>query len=338
MKKPVFRRWRAAALAGLALAGLVAVAPGPAYAGQPVRHGADLDLRVDVGVDGVDAVRIHAERYTPAGRPRGVQVMVPGSTYDHRYFDFRRGGVVSQARQAARQGWLVIALDRVGTGESSKPPAASVTTAVHVASIDRFVDRVDALYRGLPIVLVGHSYGSVVAEGVAARSDTVDALVVTGFLYRRTEPSFDGFPELVPAATDPVLGRRKLPEGYLTTAPGSRDFFYHLPNADPATVAADERTKSTTTAAEIPGFAAEIAGRAFARAVRVPVLVVVGEHDYLFRGNDPAAFEPDPRSAFAAAADVRTVLVPDAAHDLALHRNAPFTTGVIHRWAAAAVA
>src|SRR5690606_16045109 len=103
---------------------------------------------------------------TPAGRPRGVQVLVPGATYDHRYFDLRRGGVDSQARRAARQGWLVIALDRVGTGESSKPPAASVTTAVHVASIDRFVDRVDALYRGLPIVLVGHSYGSVVAEGV----------------------------------------------------------------------------------------------------------------------------------------------------------------------------
>jgi pimeloyl-ACP methyl ester carboxylesterase len=32
----------------------------------------------------------------------------------------------------------------------------------------------------IPLVLVGHSYGSVVAEGVAARSEVVDALVVTG--------------------------------------------------------------------------------------------------------------------------------------------------------------
>ncbi|PJE93900.1 hypothetical protein CUT44_32450 [Streptomyces carminius] len=338
MKKPDFRRWRAAALVGIALTGVVVTGPSAAYAGQPARHSGDLDLRVAVGVNGVDTVRIHAERYVPAGKVRGVQVMVPGATYDHHYFDLGGGGVVSQARQAAREGWLVIALDRVGTGKSSKPPAASVTTAVQVASIDHFVDRIDAMYRGLPIALVGHSYGSVVAEGVAARSDKVDALVVTGFLYRRTAPSFDGFPELVPAATDPVLGREKFPADYLTTSPGSRKFFYHLPNADPATVAADERTKSATTAAEVPGFTEELVGRAFAKAVRVPVLVVVGEEDYLYRGNDPAAFEPDQRSAFAAAADVRVVLIPGAGHDLALHRNAPFTTMVINWWASSAVA
>lgn len=243
---------------------------------------------------------------------------MPGATYDHRYFDLGTSrGVVSQARQAARDGWVAIALDRVGTGGSSKPPAASVTTAVQVASIDRFVDRIDRTYKRLPIVLVGHSYGSVVAAGVAAESDDVDALVITGFLYRRTAPSFEGFPELVPAATDPVLAGRQLPEGYLTTVPNTRQFFYHLPNTDPATLAADERTKATTTAAEVPGFGQELQTGSFASAVRVPVLVVVGEYDYLFRGSDPAAFASVQQQTFAAAVTVDAVPIRDAGHDVA---------------------
>ncbi|HEX6342097.1 alpha/beta hydrolase [Umezawaea sp.] len=338
MRKTGFRRWTAAVTIGVAVVGAVTTVPSGASAERHARYRGDLDLRVEVGVDGVGWATVHAERYAPTGRVRGVQIMVPGTTYDHHYFDLDGGGVASQARQAAREGWLVIALDRVGTGASSKPRAAAVTTAVQVASIRHVVDEVDGMYQGLPIVLVGHSYGSVVAAGVAAASDEVDALVVTGFLYRRTAPSFEGFPELVPAATDPVLGGKGLPADYLTTAPGSRTFFYHLPSTNPATPTADERTKTTTTAAEVPGFGQEFASRAFAKEVRVPVLVVVGDRDHLYRGNDPAAFEPDQRSAFSAAADVRVAVIPNAGHDLALHRDAPSTTALIDRWASSAVA
>jgi pimeloyl-ACP methyl ester carboxylesterase len=329
-----FRRWMATVSIGVALAGVATLVPGVVQAGGPGWRHDDLTVRVSLGVDGVAAASIHAERYTPTRPARGVQIFVPGATYDHRYFDLRTSrGVVSQARQAAREGWVAIALDRVGTGGSSKPPAASVTTAVHVASIDQFVDRIDRIYKRLPIVLVGHSYGSVVAAGVAAQSDDVDALVITGFLYRRTAPSFEGFPELVPAPTDPVLAGRKLPEGYLTTAPNTRQFFYHLPNTAPATLAADERTKSTTTAAEVPGFGQEFQTGAFAGAVRVPVLVVVGEYDYLFKGSDPADFAPVQRQTFAAAVSVDAVLIHDAGHDLALQRNATHTNATISRWA-----
>ncbi|GGP65631.1 alpha/beta hydrolase [Saccharothrix coeruleofusca] len=324
------------ASAATAIALAAAFAPTPAAAHARPWHHSTMDVRVAVGVDGVSTAGIHAERYTPHRRPRGVQVFIPGATYDHHYFDLEtEAGVVSQARQAARDGWVAIVLDRVGTGRSSKPAAESVTTAVHVASIDHFIDAISDRYARLPIVVVGHSYGSVVAEGVAARSDEVDALVVTGFLYRATLPSFEGFPELTPAAADPVLGRRNLPANYLTTPPGSRDFFYHLPGTHPATRAADEATKATTTAAEVPGFAAELTTGTFAASVRVPVIVVVGEHDYLYAGNDPKAFAPDQERAFGAAPRVDAVVVEDAAHNLALHRNATRTNDLINRWAAA---
>ncbi|PRY29291.1 alpha/beta hydrolase [Pseudosporangium ferrugineum] len=308
----------------------------PAAAQANAWHRSALDVRVAVGVDGVSSATIHAEQYTPSRRARGVQVFIPGVTYDHHYFDLATArGTVSQARQAARSGWVAIALDRLGTGLSSKPAADSVTTAVHIASIDHFIDAISRRYARLPIVVVGHSYGSVVAEGVAARSDKVDALVVTGFMYRATPPSFEGFPELTPASTDPVLAGRKLPPGYLTTAPGSRKFFYHLPGTDPATLAADEATKATTTEAEIPGFSTEFGTGAFAAAVRVPVLVVVGQYDYLYKGGDPRAFVPDQKRAFGAARKVSAVLITNAAHDLALHRNAATTNALINRWAAA---
>ncbi|MFV2017572.1 alpha/beta hydrolase [Micromonospora sp. LOL_023] len=336
MRQLNFRRLVATVAIGATLVGAATVAPGAAQAGQGGWHHDDLTVRVPVGVDGVAAASIHAERYTPTRPARGVQIFVPGATYDHHYFDLGTSrGVVSQARQAAREGWVAIALDRVGTGGSSKPPAAAITTAVHVISLDRFVDKIDRSYPKLPIVLVGHSYGSVVAAGVAAESGSVDALAITGFMYRRTAPSFEGFPELVPAATDPVLTGRKLPEGYLTTKPNTRQFFYHLPNTDPATLAADERTKATTTAAEVPGFAQELATQSFASAVRVPVLVVVGEADYLFRGSDPADFAPVQRQTFAAAVTVDAVLIRNAGHDLALQRNAPLTNALINRWALA---
>jgi hypothetical protein len=137
--------------------------------------------------------------------------------------------------------------------------------------------------------------------GVAA-SDKVDALVVT---------AVEWFPELTPAATDPVLGKKKLPADYLTTVSNTRKAFYHPPNTNPTTPAADERAKATTTAAEVPGFAQELTSHAFAKAVRVPV---------------------------RAAPSVQAELVPNAGHDLAPHRNAPSTTALIDRWASSAVA
>jgi hypothetical protein len=42
---------------------------------------------------------------------------------------------------------------------------------------------------------------------------------------------------------------------------------------------------------------------------------------------------PDQKGAFGAAPSVDAVLIKDAAHELALHRNAPQTNDLINRWA-----
>ncbi|MFI2666781.1 hypothetical protein [Micromonospora carbonacea] len=46
-----------------------------------------------------------------------------------------------------------------------------------------------------------------------------------------------------------------------------------------------------------------------------------------------AAFGPDQKRSFGAASRVDAVLIEDAAHDLALHRNAPRTNDLVSRWA-----
>jgi pimeloyl-ACP methyl ester carboxylesterase len=334
MNRSYFTRLAAALALAAATVGAGLVGPQPASATTIAWHSTDLNLTVPVGVDGLSTATIHAIRYTPIGRVRGVQIMVPGVTYDHHYFDLQTDhGLISQARDAAKQGWVAIAVDRVGTGGSSKPTAGQVTTATNIAALGGFADRVDRLYHRLPLVLVGHSYGSVIAEGVAAESKRVDGLVITGFLYRQTSPSFDGFPTLVPANTDPVFTGRQLPADYLTTEPGSRSFFYATDNVDPATLRADERTKATTTATEVPGFGNELFSGALAAKVRLPVLIVVGDNDFLYRGDDPSVFQTDQENAFAQATNVSAAVIPDAGHDLALQRNAVAATTLIDTWA-----
>lgn len=282
----------------------------------------------------MDTATLHAVKYTPEGKIRGVQVFVPGLAYDHDYFDLDTGkSVVSQARDAAKDGWVAIAVDRIGTGELSKPKADVVTTAAHIASIDSFVGIVDDEYDSIPVVLVGHSYGSVVSAGVAANSDEIDALVITGFMYRSTAPSLEGFPQLQAASGDPVFAGEHIPEGYVTTAPDSRSFFYDTVNADPATIAADEKTKATATATETPGFTEELTTRAFAAQVKVPVLVAVGAKDYLYLGSDPSAFTSEQKKSFSAAVSVDAKVFDGAAHDLALHKNSAKTNNFINGWA-----
>ncbi|MFG1803062.1 hypothetical protein ACGFI4_23250 [Micromonospora carbonacea] len=46
-----------------------------------------------------------------------------------------------------------------------------------------------------------------------------------------------------------------------------------------------------------------------------------------------AAFGPDQKRSFGAASRVDAVVIEDAAHDLALHRNAPRTNDLVNRWA-----
>jgi hypothetical protein len=100
------------------------------------------DLRLPIALVPGEPARytVSGERCSPAaerGNGRTVQLLIPGATYDHRYWDFgtlnRRE--YSYARAVAACGYLTLAIDMPGTGHSSTLPSSQITidTAAFIA-------------------------------------------------------------------------------------------------------------------------------------------------------------------------------------------------------------
>lgn len=85
----------------------------------------------------------------------------------------------------------------------------------------------------------------------AATYGDVDGIVLTGVSHTVTPVLGEAFATLYPANLDPHFAGRSIPDGYLTSLPGTRNIFYHAPFFDPNVLALDEQTKETVTAAEL---------------------------------------------------------------------------------------
>src|SRR5207302_6874868 len=116
-----------------------------------------------------------------------------------------------------------------------------------------------------------------------------------------------------------------LPDGYFTTAPGTRDLFYYLPGAEPAVIAIDELTKQTLTFSEFDG-------DDLSAAITVPIFASVGQFDW-FNGCvsscGPAGPPSPPAGLGVAGADCPNApsfelfLRPRSGRDPTLHGAAP---------------
>jgi hypothetical protein len=137
---------------------------------------------------------------------------------------------------------------------------------------------------------------------------------------------------LYPANLDPLFAGRNIPDGYLTTLPGSRGVFYYLSSADPLVVAIDEQTKETVTAAELD---TAFPALALSAGIHVPVFVIVGDLDLAFcdgascTSSGSLANEP---SFYPADACTETAAILGAGHDLNLHVQAPLAYDAVLDW------
>lgn len=118
-------------------------------------HGVARTIRVeteDVTLSGIAA--------DPAGPPRGLLVAMHGGGSRAAYFDSPVARESSLVEVAAAAGWRSVALDRPGYGESAWLHERRLDTAAQAWLLRGAVGQ---LGEGLPVVLVGHSVGAIVA-------------------------------------------------------------------------------------------------------------------------------------------------------------------------------
>jgi pimeloyl-ACP methyl ester carboxylesterase len=278
-----------------------------------------------------------------------VLMMVSGLTYDHRYFDSGyRPARYSWVRAATRHGYSTFVYDRLGVGASGKPPADQLTVQHHAYTAEQIVRRLrtGALggHRFANVVGVGHSLGSGILQYLAGTSTdpagTPDHLVLSGWLHRGNPVALANLATVLhEAGQDPAFASAGLPDGYLTTIPGTRaGAFYNTAFAEPAAIARDEATKQTGTLAERLTLA-QVRASTVTLNITVPVLLSVGQVDTLqcdeaagLSCATPAAVMAREAASYGPRACLTAAVVPGSGHSVNFHRTAPIAYATANRW------
>jgi alpha-beta hydrolase superfamily lysophospholipase len=285
----------------------------------------------------------------------------PGGGYCRRYFTFAMPGSPDggQAGWHAGRGWIVVAIDHLATGDSSRPEPERLTyedlARVNVATVEAVSARLaeGTVADGYPPVEpavrlgIGQSMGGLLLTVAQAHHETFDGIGVLGSSAVHTVvPTRPGTPPLpmpwMPRGSDPaaavVLNRAAMAA---PPAPAGDEHpftwaFHH--DDEPADVVAQDMAamafdgaaplppwRSTTFPACAVAMTSPGTVAAEAAAVTVPVFVGVGERDVV----------PDPwmePKAYKSATDVSLFVCPRMAH---MHNFAPTRERLwarLHAW------
>jgi pimeloyl-ACP methyl ester carboxylesterase len=256
-----------------------------------------------------------------------LQLLVHGATYNHEYWNLGnvQGTTYSYARAVAARGMATFALDEIGVGSSSHPPSTLVTVdaAAYVAH-----QIVSALRDGSligtrfgKVIAVGHALGSAVVWNEAIRYGDVNGVIVTGAAHSRAR-QFDTElrASFHAAARDPRFQTTGLDSGYLTTVPGTRGRLFFA-----AFIAQEEAHKDVVPATELVTAVQVVTGKA-TRAIRVPVLTILGSNDATICGSNTqgayfdcstgAALARQEAPYYSPQARLRACVIPGAGNDL----------------------
>lgn len=290
---------------------------------------------------------IYSELCNPASGPsQTIQLLIPGATYGHIYWDFPyEPETYSYVRAANAAGYSTLNIDRIGTGLSSHPASGlDVTMDTNAYVIHEVVQALLAGQIGnqlfARVLLVAHSLGSVDAWIEAGTYHDVAGVIVSGLLHHLNAVNLAHVTTtLYPADLDPRFANENLGLDYLTTEPGTRGSdFYYLPDANPQVVALDEATKETATTGEAATFALPLTDGISAQ-IDVPVLVAVGQDDSLLCGlaatdcSSAASVLQAEAPYYCAQAQLQVVVIPGSGHDLNLHESAPLWFAAAMSWA-----
>ena len=275
-------------------------------------------LTFDVSDSFPGSASIAGTYFAPNGSAsdRPLLVCIPGGTYNCSYWDLDVPGHTdySFARCAADEGFPVLTLDTLGTGESSRPDDEVDLAAMAEALESVLIQLPSVIHVDRPAVAVSHSMGGYVSLTQQDRHESYAGLVVLGttnFAVALLE-----LPDELIAAASTAEARDTIVEqtasamdtAYIDGDHAAQRSWFHLDDVPLEVVQADNDSMTTVvprrSAAQssTPGITIDAA-----RRVRVPILVGYGEVD----------ISPDPRadaSIYVSSPDVTLYLLAGSAH------------------------
>ncbi|WP_438860533.1 alpha/beta hydrolase [Amycolatopsis solani] len=308
---------------------LLTLLPAPARAATTTCE----DLNVPVTVALLPQT-VHGRLCAPAGA-RTVVVLIPGGTYNASYWDIGYTPQTRSFRLAVNNaGVATLALDRLGTGASSKPLSTLLSASVQATAAHQVIQSVRA--RFAKVIVGGHSIGSAMAMIEAGRYHDVDGVLVTGMTHRMNLITvIPVLATMIPAPFDPAVPGRDA--GYLTTSPGTRYTAFHTPGPlDEAAIAYDESTKDVFAATEaVDSLTLTTVVTPASQQITVPVLLVVGDDPHFCGtlGSDcssPEALRASEAPFFGG--PLQTYILDGYGHAIDYAPNAPAYFGVVAAW------
>lgn len=298
-------------------------------------------IRFRVTLSDAHTYRIAGYVYAPRHpRHRTVQLLVHGATYNHLYWDAAdiRHKRYSYAREMARRGYVVVAIDQLGAGNSDKPDGDFFSLADAASSLHQISGRIRA-YGGhrAKLAYVGHSNGSVTSIYAQGTYGDADLLVTTGWVH--------GFRGLPVDPTDPAV-QAAIATPYINLrGPLRNNIMYYTPKADPAMIAYDTAVLTDSMPRhqflDLIGIHADITSlgpggmtqATRSQLVRVPTLVQAGERDdYIAPAN---AGPPNERAFYPLVQDFSFQTLPEMGHVDNLHVNHDESWDGIDAWLSA---
>ncbi|MEV6769340.1 alpha/beta fold hydrolase [Nocardia sp. NPDC051030] len=281
----------------------------------------------------------------PANRSTDtVMVLMSGSNYNGTYWDFTYAPETYNFRRAMNAaGYATLVADRLGNGASTKPLSLTLTATATAEALHGMVQALRAGISGAQpfakVVTAGHSLTSSTSIMEATSYHDVDGVLLTGYSHTLSIPDVLGVISTYhQAIDDPVFPGAGYDPGYLVTRPGTREQdFYGSGNFDPQVLAIDEATKETFSLTEYPdGLLTTLPGQS--SAITAPVMLVNGSKDRLACGSgfaictDSATLLAAEGQYFAAAARLRTFVLPGSGHSVNLAKNTTDYQAAVIDW------
>jgi len=133
---------------------------------------------------GVGSLKISTRSWLPASTPRAVVIIVPGFNSHSGYYDWVAG-------QFTSKGLAAYSIDLRGRGKSDGERFYVQSFEDYVSDVATFVTIVKEQHKGLPLFMLGHSAGGVVACSYALEHQAeINGLICESFAFQVPAPDF----------------------------------------------------------------------------------------------------------------------------------------------------